>query len=91
MAVDAQTFNKAMPASFMTASPKNYLPCPPIPWFTQATITMATLCPLLDSRLGNQIGRDEFIAIMQALKLAYPRYIDQALPANQSCGLPQQS
>lgn len=44
-----------------------------------------------NSRLGNQIGRDEFIAIMQALKLAYPRYIDQALPANQSCGLPQQS
>ena len=44
-----------------------------------------------NSRLGNQINRDGFIAIMQDLKLAYPRFIDQALPANQSCGLLQQS
>lgn len=44
-----------------------------------------------NSRLGNQIKRDGFIAIMQDLKLAYPRFIDQALPANQSCGLLPQS
>ena len=44
-----------------------------------------------NSRLGNQINRDGFIAIMQDLKLAYPRFIDQALPANQSCGLLKQS
>jgi len=24
---------------------------------------------------------------MQDLKLAYPKFIDQALPANQSCGM----
>ena len=40
-----------------------------------------------NSRLGNGKSRKEFIAIMQDLKLAYPRFIDQALPANQSCGL----
>ncbi len=40
-----------------------------------------------NSRLGNGISRDQFIAIMQDLKLAYPKFIDQALPANQSCGL----
>ncbi len=40
-----------------------------------------------NARLGGGKSRDEFIAIMQDLKLDYPRFIDQALPANQSCGL----
>ncbi len=38
-------------------------------------------------RLGGGRSRNDFIAIMQDLKLAYPRFIDKALPANQSCGL----
>ena len=38
-------------------------------------------------RLGKGKSREDFIAIMQDLKLAYPRFIDKALPANQSCGL----
>ncbi len=37
-------------------------------------------------RLGNGITREAFIEIMRELKLDYPKYIDQALPANQSCG-----
>jgi len=37
-------------------------------------------------RLGSGKTKDEFITIMKNLKLAYPKYIDQALPANQSCG-----
>jgi glyoxylase-like metal-dependent hydrolase (beta-lactamase superfamily II) len=37
-------------------------------------------------RIGQGRSRNEFIDIMQELKLAYPRFIDQALPANQSCG-----
>lgn len=40
-----------------------------------------------NARLGGGRSRDEFIAIMQDLKLAYPKFIDQALPANQSCGM----
>lgn len=40
-----------------------------------------------NARLGGSKSRDEFIAIMQELKLAYPKFIDQALPANQSCGM----
>ncbi|MGZ4960128.1 MAG: MBL fold metallo-hydrolase [Methylomonas sp.] len=40
-----------------------------------------------NARLGGGKSRDEFIAIMQELRLAYPKFIDQALPANQSCGL----
>ena len=40
-----------------------------------------------NARLGGGRTRDEFIAIMQDLKLAYPKFIDQALPANQSCGM----
>lgn len=38
-------------------------------------------------RLGNGRPRNEFIAIIQKLKLAYSKYIDRALPVNQSCGL----
>lgn len=41
----------------------------------------------LNPRVGQGRSREEFIAIMQELKLAYPKYIDQALPANQACGL----
>jgi glyoxylase-like metal-dependent hydrolase (beta-lactamase superfamily II) len=37
-------------------------------------------------RLGNGVSREDFIAIMKNLDLAYPRYIDQALPANLACG-----
>lgn len=37
-------------------------------------------------RLGQGRTRDEFIEIMHELKLAYPRFIDQAVPANQACG-----
>ena len=37
-------------------------------------------------RLGGGKSRAEFVEIMRNLKLAYPKYIDQALPANQSCG-----
>lgn len=39
-----------------------------------------------NARLGAGRNRDEFIAIMEELKLAYPKFIDQALPANQACG-----
>ncbi|WP_150046494.1 MULTISPECIES: MBL fold metallo-hydrolase [Methylomonas] len=39
-----------------------------------------------NARLGQGRSREEFIAIMKELKLAYPKYIEQALPANQSCG-----
>jgi len=39
-----------------------------------------------NKRLGGGKTRDEFIKIMSELKLAYPKYIDVALPANQACG-----
>lgn len=41
-------------------------------------------------RIGQGRSRDEFIATMQELKLAYPKFIDKALPANQSCGLAEE-
>lgn len=40
-----------------------------------------------NARLGQGKTRAEFISLMDELKLAYPKFIDQALPANQSCGL----
>jgi sulfur dioxygenase len=39
-----------------------------------------------NARLGGGKTRDEFIKIMANLNLAYPKYIDEALPANQACG-----
>lgn len=39
-----------------------------------------------NQRLGRAISRDAFIALMANLKLAYPKQIDVALPANQACG-----
>ena len=37
-------------------------------------------------RLGSGQSREAFIEIMRNLNLAYPKYIDRAVPANQSCG-----
>lgn len=37
-------------------------------------------------RLGNGKSRDEFIVLMNDLKLPHPKYIAEALPANQACG-----
>jgi glyoxylase-like metal-dependent hydrolase (beta-lactamase superfamily II) len=45
----------------------------------------------LNPRLGNGKTEAEFIAIMSQLQLPYPKHIDEALPANQACGKPQQT
>ncbi|MFM8330184.1 MAG: MBL fold metallo-hydrolase [Candidatus Methylumidiphilus sp.] len=37
-------------------------------------------------RIGQGVSREAFIETMENLQLAYPRHIDQALPANQACG-----
>ena len=37
-------------------------------------------------RLGNDQTEAEFVAIMESLKLPYPRKIDFAVPGNQLCG-----
>lgn len=39
-----------------------------------------------NTRLGGGRTREEFVALMNDLKLPYPKFIDQALPANQACG-----
>jgi glyoxylase-like metal-dependent hydrolase (beta-lactamase superfamily II) len=43
----------------------------------------------LNARLGGGKTEAEFIEIMKALDLPYPKYIDEALPANQACGQPE--
>ena len=40
----------------------------------------------LNSRLGAGKTEAEFVEIMANLNLPYPKYIDEALPANQACG-----
>ena len=39
-------------------------------------------------RLGGGKSREEFVAIMDGLRLAKPKRIDEAVPANLECGLP---
>jgi hypothetical protein len=39
-----------------------------------------------NSRLGGERKREEFIEIMKGLDLPYPKFIHEALPANQACG-----
>ncbi len=39
-----------------------------------------------NKRLGHDKTKGEFVELMGNLKLAYPKYIDIALPANQACG-----
>jgi sulfur dioxygenase len=39
-----------------------------------------------NARLGGGKSREAFVALMSDLKLPYPKFIDQALPANQACG-----
>jgi len=39
-----------------------------------------------NKRLGNNKSKEAFVEIMRNLKLAYPKFIDVALPANQACG-----
>ncbi len=50
--------------------------------------TVSTIRREMDKnpRLGGGKTREEFIAIMSGLDLPYPKYIDQALPANRACG-----
>jgi sulfur dioxygenase len=38
-------------------------------------------------RLGGGKTRDEFVSIMRALSLAYPKFMDVALPRNLHCGI----
>ena len=56
-------------------------------------ITVSTIAQekALNSRLGNNKSKQEFIEIMDTIDLAYPKYIDQALPANKACGQPDKA
>lgn len=42
----------------------------------------------LNPRLNTTITKEKFIEIMAGLKLAYPKKIQEAVPANLQCGLP---
>jgi rhodanese-related sulfurtransferase len=43
----------------------------------------------LNPRLGAGRSEDDFVALMAGLKLAYPKKIDEAVPANLGCGTPR--
>lgn len=52
------------------------------------TKTSILLEKRLNPRLNTNISKDRFIEIMAGLKLAYPKKINEAVPANLQCGLP---
>lgn len=53
------------------------------------TVTSVAEEKKLNPRLGGDKTEPEFVDIMANLKLAYPKKIDIAVPANLQCGLPQ--
>lgn len=56
--------------------------------FTQTSIGLEKR---LNPRLNLNLTKDQFINIMDNLKLAYPKKIQEAVPANLQCGLPLKS
>lgn len=56
--------------------------------FTSSTIEMEKKH---NPRLGGGKSKADFVNIMSNLKLAYPKKIDLALPANQACGVSQET
>jgi sulfur dioxygenase len=50
------------------------------------TVTTVREEKAINARLGGTVTREQFIEIMNNLKLAYPKQIDRAVPANQQCG-----
>lgn len=56
--------------------------------FTQSSIGLEKR---LNPRLNLSLTKEDFISIMSNLKLAYPKKIQEAVPANLQCGLPANS
>ncbi|HEV2303389.1 MAG TPA: MBL fold metallo-hydrolase [Stellaceae bacterium] len=44
---------------------------------------------LFNPRLGGEIGESDFVGYMKNLRLAHPKQIDVAVPANLKCGRPE--
>ena len=55
------------------------------------TKTSIELEKRLNPRLKLEVNKEQFIEIMSNLKLAYPKKIQEAVPANLQCGLPLKS
>jgi sulfur dioxygenase len=55
------------------------------------TKTSVALEKRLNPRLKLEVSQEQFIDIMANLKLAYPKKIQEAVPANLQCGLPLKS
>ncbi|MDP2341986.1 MAG: MBL fold metallo-hydrolase [Deltaproteobacteria bacterium] len=53
------------------------------------TVTTVAEEKKLNPRLGGAVDEDAFVAIMANLKLAAPKQIEQAVPANLKCGMPE--
>ena len=59
------------------------------PWSIRPTTTRTGASPRShrSARLGGGRSLDEFVAIMRALDLPYPKFIDYAVPGNRRCGV----
>ena len=53
------------------------------------TVTSVREERLFNPRLGGEIGEADFVGYMQNLRLAHPKQIDVAVPANLKCGRPE--
>jgi sulfur dioxygenase len=53
------------------------------------TVTSVREERLFNPRLGGEIGESDFVGYMKNLRLAHPKQIDVAVPANLKCGRPE--
>jgi glyoxylase-like metal-dependent hydrolase (beta-lactamase superfamily II) len=88
-------FQEGSPATMYDTVTQKLFTLPPdtlvYPGHDYKGMTVSTIAQeiALNSRLGNNKTKEAFIKIMDNLNLSYPKHIDKALPANQSCGQPK--
>lgn len=85
---DARTLFRSVHQQIFTLPPG----CVLYPGHDYRGIGMTTVGEELrfNPRLGGDVGEDDFVGYQRHLDLAPPREIDRAVPANRSCGRPEE-
>ncbi|KAJ1640901.1 beta-lactamase-like protein [Pavlovales sp. CCMP2436] len=85
----AVTLFKSVRGQLFTLPPECIPPPPPPPNGRPCSTVLAER--LTNPRLGDAKSEEQFIEIMAALNLPYPKKIDASLPANLLCGYPDEA
>ena len=82
---NARTLHRSVHEQLLSLPPETLLY--PGHDYVGRTVTTVAEERAFNPRLGMARGIDEFVAIMDGLRLAYPKRIDEAVPANMASGL----